>query len=202
MSLVPRCALQALYTAAVLALPQADAGGPPLTDAPPAVNVCWGYGCDRSQRLLLPAAGWRSVQAIFASPAPNAAAERERIAAAIARMETAVGAVTGTHADRGGNIVGSGQPGQLDCIDESRNTTGYLHLLAEHGLLRWHTVGERHKRMVWVIDQHWTATVVEREDGSRWAIDSWFLDNGSRPHVQPLEAWLAKAELPPNPDAS
>ncbi|MEX0607077.1 MAG: hypothetical protein WD382_09595 [Halofilum sp. (in: g-proteobacteria)] len=198
---MPRCALQALCTAAVIALPQASTGAPPLTEVPPAVNVCWGYGCDRSKRLMLPAAAWRSVQAMFASPAPSATAERERIATAIARIETAVGTITGTHADRGGNIAGSGQPGQLDCIDESRNTAGYLHILAEHGLLRWHRVGARHKRLPWIFDQHWTATVVEHEDGSRWAIDAWFLDNGSRPHVQPLDAWLAKAELPPNPDA-
>ena len=38
-------------------------------------------------------------------------------------------------------------------------------------------------------------------DGSDWAIDSWFLDNGKRPYVQRLDAWLEKAEKPFNPDA-
>lgn len=198
----PAHALKGLSTAALLALPSAaTAALPAIAETPPAVNVCWGYGCDRSQRLLLPDAAWDSVQAMFAQPAPSAAAEREQIAGAIARIETAVGAIVGTAADRGGNIVGSGEPGQLDCLDESRNTAGYLHVLAERGLLRWHTVGERHRRLVWVFDQHWTATVVERDSGKRWAIDSWFLDNGSRPHVQRLDAWLAKADPPPNPDA-
>lgn len=186
--------------ALMLSLPAA-ASTDALSAAPPPVNVCWDYGCDRNMRLLVPDPAWRAIRALFAAPAPSPAVERERIAIAVARFEAAVGAVTGTGADRRGNIVGAGRPGQLDCIDESRNTTGYLHALADRGLLRWHDVGERQKRLFWVIDQHWTATVIDRSDGRHWAIDSWFLDNGQRPHVQRLEAWLARAELPPNPDA-
>jgi hypothetical protein len=105
-----------------------------------------------------------------------------------------VGAQTGTWMDLGGNLAGSGQPGQLDCIDETRNTTGYLHVLAERGLLHWHRVGERQKRAPWLFDQHWTAVLVDRTDGRRWAIDSWHRDNGERPYVQTLEAWLDKDE--------
>ncbi|MDZ7749958.1 MAG: hypothetical protein U5K43_15080 [Halofilum sp. (in: g-proteobacteria)] len=86
--------------------------------------------------------------------------------------------------------------------DESRNTAGYLRLLAARGLLAWHDVGARAKRLRWVLDQHWTAVVIDRSDGGRWAIDSWFLDNGERPYVQRLDAWLDMAELPPNPDAA
>lgn len=195
----------ALMLAGSLAWPAAVAAEPrpeAWTQAPPIVNVCWDYGCDRSMRLLLPESAWHSIHTLFATPAPTPAAERERIARAIARFESAVGSVAGTSADRYGNIVGAGQPGQLDCIDESRNTTGYLHVLAERGLLRWHRVGRRHKRIFWVIDQHWTASVIDVSAGTPWAIDSWFLDNGRRPHVQRLDAWLAQAPLPPNPDAS
>lgn len=152
-------------------------------------------------RLVVPESTWHEVRALFATPAPTAAVERERVARAVALFETGLGEVTGTHADRGGNIVGDGEDGQLDCIDESRNTRGYLHLLADRGLLWWHRVGQRHKRMRWVLDQHWTATIVERASGTRWAIDSWMLDNGARPYVQKLDEWLAKADPPPNPDA-
>lgn len=174
---------------------------PAVAGAPPLVNVCWDYGCDRSARIVLPAADWTAIRDLFEPAAPGPERERARIAAAIARFERAAGRVTGTDADRGGNVTGSGLPGQMDCIDESRNTAGYLGVLAGRGLLAWHDVGRRHKRLVWVLDQHWTATVVERATGTRWAVDSWFLDNGRRPYVQRLEQWLAKAELPPNPDA-
>lgn len=180
-------------------LPAAAAAAPAL---PPLVNVCWDYGCDRSARVVVPPRAWAGIRTLFEPPAADPAAERRRIAAAVARLERVVGARTGTDRDRHGNVVGSGRDGQMDCIDESRNTTGYLRLLANRGLLTWHEVGPRARRLRWVIDQHWTAVVVDRSDDSRWAIDSWFLDNGHRPYVQRLEDWLAKAPLPPNPDAA
>jgi len=161
---------------------------------PPLINVCWDYGCDRSERLMVPADAWAAIHRRLREPPPDAATERSRVAVAIARFEAAVGAQTGTWMDLGGNLAGSGQPGQLDCIDESRNTTGYLHVLAERGLLHWHRVGERQKRAPWLFDQHWTAVLVDRTDGRRWAIDSWHRDNGERPYVQTLEAWLDKDE--------
>lgn len=165
-------------------------GAPP----PPLVNVCWDYGCDRSERLIVPADAWAAIRDLLRERPPDPATER-------ARFEAALGAPTGTDADLRGNFAGSGQPGQLDCIDESRNTTGYLHVLSEHGLLHWHEVGERRKRAPWLFDQHWTAVLVDRGDGARWAIDSWHLDNGLRPHVQALDAWLDEDDPPPNPDA-
>ncbi len=168
---------------------------------PPQVTVCWAYGCDERQRVTLPQSDWRAIRALF-SPAPgDAAAERERIARAIARFERATGRLIGTSADAGGNLAGSGQPYQMDCIDESRNTDGYLRLLAARGLLHWHEVIERRKRAPWLFDQHWTAVIREHDGGTAWAVDSWFLDNGKRPYIQPLDAWLDKAELPLNPDA-
>lgn len=182
---------------ALLPLAAPVAAGEP----PPLVNVCWDYGCNSSARLVLPAADWAAIRDLFVPRAPDPASERARIATAIARFERALGPATGTDADRGGNVAGSGLPGQMDCIDESRNTAGYLGVLAERGLLAWHDVAGRHKRAPWLLDQHWTAVVVERDAGTRWAVDSWFLDNGRRPYVQRLDRWLAKAELPPHPEA-
>jgi len=191
---VSRHAAPALLPA--LALATAAAAQPP-----PIVNVCWDYGCDRNERVVVPLAGWERIRALFRPAAPSPARERERVAQAIALFEQSVGPLTGTDADRYGNVVGSGRPGQMDCIDESRNTDGYLRVLAERGLLSWHDVGRRRERLKWILDQHWTAVIIDHTDGRRWAVDSWFLDNGKRPYVQPLDAWLAKADLPPNPDA-
>lgn len=169
---------------------------------PPLVNVCWDYGCDRNARLVLPRDAWAGIRSLFSPAAPGPAAERRRIAAAIARFERAVGPLTGTDRDRYENIAGSGLGGQQDCIDESRNTDTYLRVLAERGLLAWHGVGPRAHRMRWVLDQHWTAVIIDRSDGTRWAVDSWFLDNGRRPYVQRLPEWLDMAPLPDNPDAA
>lgn len=189
------------HRALVLAATLFATGTTHAAEPPPLVNVCWDYGCDRSERLVLPAAAWQDIVTLMRPAAKDPAGERRRVARAIARFEQVVGRRTGTHRDRHGNLAGSGRPGQLDCIDESRNTTGYLHMLAEHGLLRWHRVDERRRRAKWILDQHWTAVLVDRRSGRRWAVDSWFLDNGQQPYVQPLEAWLDKADLPANPDA-
>ncbi len=135
---------------------------------------------------------WREVQAIFQSPAATPARERERIGLAVAHLEHLVGAVTGTSADLGGNESGAGTPGQMDCIDESTNTTTYLRLFQAHGLLRWHQVRERKRRAKWLFDVHWTAVVRETGQGQDYAVDSWFYDNGVPPFVHPLDLWLSK----------
>ena len=88
-------------------------------------------------------------------------------------------------------LAGAGQPGQLDCISESRNTTTYLRLLEAEGLLQWHTVEERQVRHPLIFNVHWSAVIRERTSGERFAVDSWFLDNGKPPFIQPLEDWLS-----------
>lgn len=172
-----------------------------LAAVPPQVTVCWDHGCNERRQVTLPVSDWQQIRALFQPVPAGAAAERERIARAIARFEQATGRLIGTSADLGGNLAGSGMPFQMDCIDESRNTDGYLHVLAARGLLHWHEVTERRKRAPWLFDQHWTAVIREHGNGTTWAVDSWFLDNGKRPYIQPLDAWLDKAELPFNPDA-
>lgn len=156
----------------------------------PVVDVCWGYGCKEQARVAIPPAEWINVVAAFEHPpAPTPAAERDRIARAIAHLEQAVGPVTGTDANLGGNLAGSGLEGQMDCIDESRNTSAYLELLHTRGLLRWHRPAERVRRAPLIFNQHWTAVLVEHDNGRAWAIDSWFHDNGSLPFIVELDEW-------------
>lgn len=165
---------------------------------PSRARICFDYGCKSSAEVRFDASDWDQIEALFATDR-GAAVERDSLAAAVALLERIAGAQAGTGQDRGGNVDGSGLPGQMDCIDESTNTTTYLNLLAERGLLRHHRVATRQMRAPWLLDQHWTA-VVQADDGQHFAVDSWFLYNGLRPYVQPLEAWLDKADLPPHPD--
>jgi hypothetical protein len=122
---------------------------------------------------------------------PSAAAEREAVARAVAALESVVGRLASTANDRGGNAFGSGLPGfQLDCVDESTNTTTYLELLAHERLLRWHSVEERANR-AWLQGSwpHWTAVIREQATGTEWAVDSWFFDNGAPPAIVTLDDW-------------
>lgn len=150
---------------------------------------CIDYHCDAGQVVTLTAGQWQSIRDLFAADA-SPAGERENIRRAIALLENTVGAITGTWRDLAGNVKGSGQPGQLDCISESRNTTTFLQLLFDDGLLKWHDIGERQVRRPLIFNVHWTAVIIDRSSGEQFAVDSWFLDNGQPPGIQPLGDWL------------
>lgn len=157
---------------------------------------CTDYHCDAGRVVTLRDWQWQRVRALFAGNA-SARAERESIRRAIALLEDMVGAMTGTWRDLAGNAAGAGRAGQLDCISESRNTTTYLQLLSADGLLEWHDVEERRDRHTMIFNTHWTAVIRERGSGDRYAVDSWYLDNGQPPEIQPLEAWLEGRRMDP-----
>jgi hypothetical protein len=170
-------------------------GAQTAAPAPDGFPVCYGHECSRQQLVQLDDRQWQIVRALF-SPAATSAAERAMIRRAIAQLEDFAGVLAGTSGDRGGNVAGAGMPGQMDCIDESINTTTYLTLLQQDGLLRWHEVQERVRRSKWVLDVHWTAVMRETASGQRYAVDAWFLDNGEPPYIQRLEDWLDKEDFP------
>jgi hypothetical protein len=182
-----------------------------IVDPKPALfNICYGHGCASLASVKLSAEQWGQVRRAFAQPAATAAEERAQIAAAIAVLERIVGALTGTAGDKGGNLKGLGLPGQMDCIDESTNTTNYLYMLQHDGLMRRHAVADRSTRWSLFSWPHTTAVITERDSAERWAVDSWFLDNGEPPFVLPLQTWKSgwkppeaetpKAENPPRHD--
>jgi hypothetical protein len=152
--------------------------------------VCTDYHCDVGETVTLTARQWQAVRDLFAADT-SAADERDNLRRAIAFLETAVGTITGTWRDLAGNVAGAGEPGQLDCIAESRNTTTYLQLLFDAGLLRYHAVEPRQVRHPLIFNVHWSAVIRDRDSGERFAVDSWFLDNGQPPYIQPLEDWLS-----------
>jgi hypothetical protein len=159
---------------------------PPLREP---VSVCYNFGCNIRQAVQLSAGDWNTVASWF-SPAPaDAREERERIRQAIGWMEVVIGRYTPTHLDKARNdLLPTDSPGQMDCIDESTNTTTYLRLFESKGLLRWHRVLDRAYRKA-ILDQHWAGQVEEIATGRRYVFDSWFADNGRLPFVQATEEW-------------
>lgn len=156
---------------------------------------CFDFGCRQRQEIRYNDAQWHAITALFSPRARDAASERQVIRRAVARMERFSGAIAGTAADRGGNYPGYDAPRQQDCIDESTNTFQYLVALDDLGLLRWHVAGPKDRRRVWFAT-HWTATIVERASGQRYAVDSWYRDNGELPLMQPLEQWRRMRDWP------
>jgi hypothetical protein len=163
-----------------------------ITDpAPGKFSVCHGFSCAQVTQVGLNDAQWFAVTSVFEHAAATPEEERAQIAQAIGKFETIVGVLAGTSGDLGENsISGLDLSGQMDCIDESTNTTTYLRILVKAGFLRWHRVEDRVTRGWFLFGwPHTTAVVSEREGGRRWAIDSWFFANGHPPAVAPLEVW-------------
>lgn len=166
--------------------------------APEAIAVCHGYGCGLLNLVTLAGGEWKAIRALF-EPAPDSAEiERRRVAAAVAIFEQAAGRQLGTSRDRPRTPFSINDPTQLDCVDESINTSSFLHLLAREKLLRWHAVGEPARRYGFLIfGIHFTAVLIEQASGQRYAVDSWFHANGVPPEIVELERWRAGWEPPP-----
>ena len=154
------------------------------------IEVCFQHACARQAAVDLEAALLESIARQF-TESTNAVQERAAISSSVAALEQVVGRDTGTDRDLGGTFAGAFRPGQMDCIDESTNTTRYLQLFAEHGWLRWHSVGRPATRLPLPVGwwPHTTAVIRERASGDEFAVDSWFEPNGRPPHIVDLPRW-------------
>ena len=158
------------------------------------VTVCSSYSCRHRAEVTFSDADLGAIGALFVDVA-SPADERLALAHGIATMEQMVGERAGTASDRGLLYTeGSGDPGQLDCIDETANTTSYLLVMEREELLRHHVVRKPALRGA-LIDGRWphfTAVITERATGVDYSLDSWVRDNGEMPAVMPLELWLSR----------
>ena len=77
----------------------------------------------------------------------------------------------------------------MDCIDESTNTYTYLVMMKNDGLLKHHEPAGKATRILPYIFPHSTAVIQNISTGNKYAVDSWFLENGQPPFVIPLHAW-------------
>jgi hypothetical protein len=159
-------------------------------------EVCIDYHCDLQQEVTLSRDQWKRLEALL-NESRTPTIERENIGKAIALLEVMVGEQAGTDVDLPENGLGE-DPGQLDCISESLNTSTYLRLLANRDLLNWHRVETRKRRRLWFFNIHWTAVIKDNTDSQKYAVDSWHFKNGSPPVIQPLEHWIMGRDFKQN----
>lgn len=155
------------------------------------VHHCHAYGCQAISKVELTKADWKKIQKIFKSKSKNAEAERKKIAKAIGVFEQIVGAKDGTDKDVRGTFVESGRY-QLDCVDESTNTTMYLALLQDKKLLKFHDVQAPTARVPIIHAGRWphqTAVIRDIKTGEFYVVDSWFHDNGADAEIIDLKTW-------------
>ena len=153
--------------------------------------VCYGFSCKIRQIVSITPSEWRSVVGWFDETATTPEDERQQIRQAIGWMEVVVSRYTPTHLDKGMNL--ENRPvdmiGQMDCIDESINTTTYLTLFEQQGRLHWHRVTDRAYRGS-LFDAHWAAQVEQVDNGVNYVVDSWFQDNGMLPYIAKSAEWV------------
>jgi hypothetical protein len=166
----------------------------PLAAAPYFVH-CYDFGCKSTQELHYSTEHWQEISAIFNQGNLDRQQEKQAIRRAVAVMERISGELSATHLDKAGNYPGYDLARQMDCIDESTNTFQYLQALEEMQLLKWHRVEQKHRRNVW-FNTHWTAIISEVGSKARFAVDSWYRDNGEMPYLQPLAEWQRKLDFP------
>ena len=153
-------------------------------------SMCHDHGCKTVEQLSLSDAQWRQIAQHFSPAAVSAAQEREQIAQAIAEFEIIIGIKTNTSQDKAGLFANMGSAGQLDCIDESTNSTTYLLILDQAGLLKWHEPINHVTRGFFIFGwPHSSAAMREKQSKMEYAVDSWFEDNGQLPHIIPLSQW-------------
>ena len=165
-----------------------------LAAAPDFVH-CYDFGCKSTLELKFSDAHWRRIEALFNRAEFDREQEKQAIRRAVALMERISGDMSGTHVDKGGNYQGRDLPRQMDCIDESTNTFQYLLALEQRNFLKWHRVDMKQRRIVWFVT-HWTATIREIDTDARFAVDSWYRDNGELPFIQPISDWQRKLDFP------
>jgi hypothetical protein len=161
------------------------------TPTPEAFSICFSYGCKEVSQLSLQEAEWSKVREIFSPPAPDSKLERQGIARAIAHLESLVGDMTNTLYDQGGTFRGVwSDTRQMDCIDESTNTTTYLKILQHEGLLKWHRVQSPATRGFFIFGwPHTSAVILDTGNNREYAVDSWFHGNGVAPEIVELATW-------------
>lgn len=178
---------------------------------PPTIEAfthCYNYGCEKRVTVALSDKTQNRLKKHFIPAPNNAKAEREKIATAIQIFEQDIGEKVGTKNDKRGTFrlyqdnTAQSRTFQQDCIDESTNTTIYIGLLEEMGLIQFHKAVFPANRQPFFSGAPWwhqTAVMQEIKTGEKFAVDSWFRDNGHAAFVVSLHEWKAGWMAPKDP---
>jgi hypothetical protein len=159
------------------------------------MTVCYGFVCRRRAELDFTASDKAELTKILAAGKATAPAERAAIQKAVVWFDKRVGAMIGTdHRVANADIRAGADAGNFDCWDSTRNTSSFLFVLQEWGLLKHHTVGNpRYRGNILALQlPHNTAVLVENESKIEWVVDMWTTKYMQPPDVMLVETWLKR----------
>lgn len=167
----------------------------PYTDktaSPANFTICHGFSCTYQTDISIPDQNWKNITAVF-DPAPKTAKdERDKIAQAIALIEETVTRISGMNPDRAKAENFEPDQDQMDCLDETINTSQYLKFIDKDVIFKWHRPSDPIHRGFF-IDGMWphnSATIQQIRTGGIYAIDSYYTDSGIKPPIVTKEIWL------------
>jgi len=160
------------------------------------IPLCYEYSCKIQTTFSLLDHQWRKLRSLFESPTQSAESERKKIRQGIQWMEQWAGEQSPTFRDKAKNHQPDAiWPGQLDCVDETTNSTTYMTLFLEQGWLRFHRVESFVQRNEGFFLGHYGAHIYDIQAKQHYAVDSWHLDNGQKPFIQLLDKWKNREPL-------
>ena len=158
---------------------------------PDRFSVCHSMSCYKISEASINKQDWQDILTLFANN-DSAEDERQAVQQAIANLEHLVGIQIGSQHDLARNQIASNRYGQMDCVDEATNTSVYLRMLENAGVLTWHTTASRMSRGIFQGQApHNTATMIDTQTQIRYAVDSWFHENGKAPVIINLDKWMS-----------
>jgi hypothetical protein len=156
------------------------------------IIACHGYGCSRRQAISVDG-GWLSrARVLLKAGGASAEAERNALAQVVSSYTAYLAASIGGKRDIPGSPARmSGVHGQMDCLDETANTTSLLLVLQTHGLLTHHQVKPPESRGFFLDGRypHFSAVIADKRSGKEWAVDPWRRAPGQKPEILPLVQW-------------
>jgi hypothetical protein len=162
---------------------------------PPAdtrIIACHGYGCARRNMLSVDPSLLNRAGQILKAGRGSPETERKAIREIVRSYTAYLSRTLGGKPDRPGSPPQmSGKHGQMDCIDETANTTSLLLVLQDRALLAHHRVERPQSRGLFIDGRypHVTAVIAEKRTGREFAVDPWRVAPGQQPDILPLSEW-------------
>lgn len=154
-------------------------------------DYCKGYGCRLIDHVEIDKKSWKKIDNYFKTPSKTAQSERDRLKLVIGEFERIVGPITGTDTDVKDTFYALGDD-QLDCVDESVNTTTFLLILQERGHIKFHEIEQPTARPILLAGNRWphqAAVIRDKKTQTRYVVDSWFEDSGEDAYVVEVKEW-------------
>ncbi|MCG8492489.1 MAG: hypothetical protein MI743_12795 [Sneathiellales bacterium] len=148
---------------------------------------CSEHDCLTRTPISLEGKTWKKIYGLFEVSPASAAVERQLLAKAAGIYEQYAGKIAGTHKDQARTSVNSSR--QLDCIDETLNTTMLFMVLEKQGLIRFHTLAGTVGRGEAFDWPHFALALAEKEGRQQFVLDSWFRPNGQPADILTLAEW-------------